>query len=109
MAIEILKKIRRHAAVARGDFATLIKDVKIPPLPAAVNRLIAEINRSEPNIDRLVLEAILFNRIIGGLPYPLWRADPKIARSFGAMAGIPESETTFWRQLATKTLQRRGS
>jgi hypothetical protein len=57
----------------------------------------------------LVLEAILFNRIIGGLPYPLWRADPKIARNFGAMAGIPESETTFWRQLATKTLQRRGS
>ena len=54
MAIEILKKIRRHAAVARGDFATLIKDVKIPPLPAAVNRLIAEINRSEPDIARLV-------------------------------------------------------
>ena len=57
----------------------------------------------------LVLEAILFNRIIGGLPYPLWRADPKVARNFGAMAGIPDSETTFWRQLAAKTLQRRGS
>ena len=54
MAIEILKKIRRHAAVARGDFVTLFKDVEIPPLPAAVNRLIAEINRSEPDIDRLV-------------------------------------------------------
>ena len=50
----ILKKLRRHAAVARGDFGMLFKDVKIPPLPAAVNRLIAEINRSEPNIDRLV-------------------------------------------------------
>ena len=57
----------------------------------------------------LVLEAILFNRIIGGLPYPLWRVDPKVARNFGAMAGIPDSETTFWRQLAAKTLQRRGS
>jgi HD-like signal output (HDOD) protein len=32
----------------------LFKDVKIPPLPAAVKRLIAEINRSEPDIDRLV-------------------------------------------------------
>jgi len=164
----LLKKLRRHAAVARGDFGMLFKDVKIPPLPAAVNRLIAEINRSEPDIDRLVqlissdpeitakviktvnsslysprapqhtlffrvvaffsrlqlwylirkidnphvllvLEAILFNRIIGGLPYPLWRADPKVARNFGAMAGIPDSETTFWRQLAAKTLQRRGS
>ena len=50
----LLKKLRRHAAVARGDFGMLFKDVKIPPLPAAVNRLIAEINRSEPNIDRLV-------------------------------------------------------
>ncbi len=50
----LLKKLRRHAAVARGDFGMLFKDVKIPPLPAAVNRLIAEINRSEPDIDRLV-------------------------------------------------------
>ena len=50
----LLKKLRRHAAVARGDFGMLFKDVKIPPLPAAVNRLIAEINRPEPNIDRMV-------------------------------------------------------
>ncbi len=49
----LLKKLRRHAAVARGDFAKLAKDVKIPPLPAAVNQLVAEINRSEPDIDRL--------------------------------------------------------
>ncbi len=50
----LLKKLRRHAAVARGDFARLSEHVKIPPLPAAVNQLIAEINRSEPDIDRLV-------------------------------------------------------
>jgi len=50
----LLKKLRRHAAVARGDFGMLFKDVKIPPLPAAINRLIAEINQSEPDIDRLV-------------------------------------------------------
>jgi len=52
--MSLLKKLRRHAAVARGDFGMLFKDVEIPPLPAAVKRLIAEINRSEPNIDRLV-------------------------------------------------------
>ncbi len=50
----LLKKLRRHAAVARGDFGMLFKDVKIPPLPAAVSRLIGEINRSEPDINRLV-------------------------------------------------------
>lgn len=32
----------------------LADNLKIPPLPAALNRLISEINRSEPNIDRLV-------------------------------------------------------
>jgi len=50
----LFNKLRRHAAVARGDFAMLADNLKIPPLPAAVNRLISEINRSEPNIDRLV-------------------------------------------------------
>jgi CBS-domain-containing membrane protein len=55
----------------------------------------------------LVMEAIFFNRVIGGLPYPLWRADPKIARNYGQLAGIPETGTTFWQQLATRTFQRR--
>jgi CBS-domain-containing membrane protein len=55
----------------------------------------------------LVLEAIFFNRIIGGLPYPIWRADPNFARNYGVLAGIPETGTTFWQQLAAKTFQRR--
>ena len=55
----------------------------------------------------IVAAAIIFNRIIGGLPYPLWRADARVARNFGEMAGITEGETTFWRQLATRTFQRR--
>jgi len=48
-----LKKIRRHAAIATGDFAAMFKDVEIPPLPKAVTRLIQEINTPEPDIDRL--------------------------------------------------------
>ena len=48
-----LKKIRRHAAIATGDFAAMFKDVEIPPLPEAVTRLIQEINNPEPDIDRL--------------------------------------------------------
>ncbi len=48
-----LNKIRRHAAVASGNFATIFKDLEIPPLPAAVSLLIAEINQPQPDIDKL--------------------------------------------------------
>jgi len=49
----IIRKIRRHAAVASGNFAMMFKDVKIPPLPEVVTCLIAEINQPEPDIDKL--------------------------------------------------------
>ena len=86
--------------------------------PAAASALIAAmgfLNSAEQVLGvlgamiLLVLEAIVFNRFIGGLPYPLWRANPKVARNFGAMAGIPESENTFWRQRVAKTFQQRRS
>jgi HD-like signal output (HDOD) protein len=54
MPMGFLKKIRRHAAVASGDFAVMFNNVDIPPLPSAVTRLIAEINQPEPNIDQMV-------------------------------------------------------
>lgn len=50
----LFDKIRRHAAVARGDFDTMFKDVEIPPLPAAVSQLLGEINKPDPDIDQLV-------------------------------------------------------
>ena len=49
----LFDKIRRHTSVARGDFDTMFKDVEIPPLPAAVNQLLGEINKSDPDIDKL--------------------------------------------------------
>lgn len=50
----IIATIRRHAAIAAGDFGSMFKNVHIPPLPVAATRLITEINRPEPNMDRLV-------------------------------------------------------
>ncbi len=50
----LLKRIRRHAWVATGNFASMFKEVEIPPFPAAAARLIAEINRPEPDMKRLV-------------------------------------------------------
>jgi HD-like signal output (HDOD) protein len=49
----LFDKIRRHAAVSRGDFDSMFKDVEIPPLPAAVNQLLSEINKTDPDIDQL--------------------------------------------------------
>jgi len=42
------------AVVAGQDFAEKVKDIRIPPLPAAAARLIAEINRTDPDMERLV-------------------------------------------------------
>lgn len=84
--------------------------------PAAASALIAAMGYLENTeqilgiiaaVILIVMAAIVFNRILGGLPYPLWRADAKIARNFGEMAGITQGENTFWRQLATRTFQRR--
>ncbi len=49
----LIKKLRRHAAVAGGDFNAMFKGVDIPPLPTAIQRLITEINKDNPDIDEL--------------------------------------------------------
>ena len=49
----IFKKIKRHAAVASGDFGAMFKGLEIPALPVVVNRLIAETNKNDPDIDYL--------------------------------------------------------
>jgi HD-like signal output (HDOD) protein len=49
----IFQKIRRHAAIAGGDFNAIFKGIDIPPLPLAVQRLITEINKDDPDLDEL--------------------------------------------------------
>ncbi len=49
----IWSTISRHSAVASGNFNAMFKDSEIPPLPAAVSRLLKEINCPEPDIERL--------------------------------------------------------
>jgi HD-like signal output (HDOD) protein len=49
----IFEKIRQHAAVATGNFASMFKEAEIPALPAATTRLVSEFNSPEPDI-RLV-------------------------------------------------------
>ena len=105
-------------ALTMGISGMIMVVAKCVHPPAAASALIAAmgfLNSAEQVLGvlsamiLLVLEAIVLNRFIGGLPYPLWRANPKVARNFGAMAGIPESENTFWRQRVAKTFQQRRS
>ena len=55
----------------------------------------------------LALEAYFFNRIIGGLPYPIWRYNPDIEKSHRSLAGYPALASNRWQKLADKTFQRR--
>ncbi len=86
--------------------------------PAAASALIASLGYLESPehvlgiaaaVVLLLPEALFFNRVIGGLPYPVWQFDAKVARHFGEMAGIPANEITFWRQAAMQTFQSRRS
>jgi len=52
--MNIITKIKRHAAIASSNFNSIFKDVEIPPLPAFVTRLLAEFNQPEPNIANIV-------------------------------------------------------
>ena len=84
--------------------------------PAAASSLIAAMGYlSNPKqmlglpaaVVLLVLLAILLNRLVGGLPYPLWRADPNAGKLYGILAGNPDRHTSYWRQLNDKLYQRR--
>lgn len=103
-------------AFSMGLIVVIMVSMKCVHPPAAASALIAAMGYLENSFQiigligaviLLICEAIFFNRIIGGLPYPIWKADPKTARNYGILTGIPDTETTFWRQLTIKIFQRR--
>ena len=52
--MNILQKIKRHAAVATGNFETIFQNTAdIPPLPAATAQLLTELNSPDPDFNRL--------------------------------------------------------
>jgi len=56
----------------------------------------------------LVIEAFIFNRLLGGLPYPSWAPDPKVLKDYGSLAGLPGAKSTVWAQFADKVFERRA-
>ena len=103
-------------ALSMGLIGVTMVAMKCVHPPAAASALIAAMGYLDNPLQiigiigavvLLVVEAILFNRIIGGLPYPIWKADLKVARNYSQLAGTPNIGTTFWQQLTIKTFQRR--
>jgi CBS-domain-containing membrane protein len=103
-------------ALSMGLICLMMIIVKCVHPPAAASALIAAMGYLQSveqimgfivAVILLVLEGIFFIKILGGLPYPLWRADPQVARNYGELAGIPATGINFWQQLAIKSYQRR--
>jgi len=55
----------------------------------------------------LVLNTFLFHRVIGGLPYPIWRYKPDVAQEHKVLAGLNDSDTPLWEQISARIFQRR--
>ena len=55
----------------------------------------------------LLLEAALFIRVLGGLPYPLWKANPRLTKSYRELAEGVETRAGFWEEVASKIYKTR--
>ncbi len=103
-------------ALATGLTSSVMIVVKCAHPPAAATALIAVMGYLDDPykiggiviaVVLLACEGIFFNRILGGLPYPVWRADPKVVQQYGVLAGIPKGDESYWEQLAKKLYQQR--
>ena len=84
--------------------------------PAAASALIAAMGYLENTtqifgmlaaVILLVFEAYIFSRVLGGLPYPIWKADPKTARMYGVLAGTTPKEDETWSKRETRLFKTR--
>lgn len=103
-------------ALAMGMTSLLMVFFRCAHPPAAATALIAAMGFMESPLQMiglpvalilLVLEAILFNRVIAGLPYPFWSIDPEVAKSYGTLAGIPEMSDSPQRDLTHRIINNR--
>ena len=103
-------------ALAMGGITVFMTLVRCSHPPAAATALIAAMGYLAEPIQSLglaiaacllVLEAILLNRILGGLPYPLWRPNPRAAHGYGLLAGSMEKGGNYWQQLSDQLVRNR--
>ncbi len=103
-------------ALSMGSISIAMVGLKCVHPPAAATALIAAMGYLEGPVQAggvivavlfLVLEAIFFNRLLGGLPYPLWRFDPRVQKTHRFLTGSPETASSRWEALKEKTFHRR--
>ena len=103
-------------ALAMGGITVMMTLLRCSHPPAAATALIAALGYlAEPTqalglavaACLLALEAILLNRLVGGLPYPLWRPNPRAAHGYGLLAGSTEGHGNYWQQLSEQLLRNR--
>ncbi|MET0084527.1 MAG: HPP family protein [Sedimenticola sp.] len=55
----------------------------------------------------LLLQAYIFNRLLGGLPFPAWQFDRKAARQYPDLAGLGDQKVSYWEEIAGQVFERR--
>ena len=61
----LINTIRQHAAMASGNFSVILKDAEIPPLPAAVSRLLSEISRPDQDVQLELCKGSVYRGLEG--------------------------------------------
>ena len=103
-------------ALAMVLSTTVMISFKFEHPPAAATALIASmgyiLNSTQiigfvAAVILLVLEAYLFNRILGGIPYPHWRYNQKIAQDYKELADLSSKKSRMGEQLTTSIFHKR--
>ncbi len=55
----------------------------------------------------LLLQAQFFNRVLGGLPVPLWSFNAKVANQYPDLAGLGDREAPYWEKVNEQIHERR--
>ncbi len=55
----------------------------------------------------LLIQAQLFNRVLGGLPVPLWYFNAETANRYPDLAGLGDREIPYWEKITEKIQYRR--
>lgn len=94
-------------AVAMGATTAVMIRLRIQHPPAAASATLAatgflDIEQALGLVTAtlmLAAQAVFMVRILAGLPYPLWRSDPRAVRNYGELAGVIDDPENRWRRL----------